>query len=250
MPPMLATVSSACMVSDMKKPSGMRQERPCTCSARAARAGSIAPACGRFCPGDRARRGASCSSHCPPARARRDHPGASCPGTRRRAQGACRTSGLGGGRPACRRVRAPRVRVLEPRRLRFAASICGDAERAPRVRVLEPRRPAKTARSHGHPTAVLFLPARLRVPGFGIAGGTGEYSPFIAAMCLHAGRAREPLASAGPPPQYEQDPVPHTSASLSTALRIVVGTATKRPVPTAAAAKLGSAAGGRRRAHP
>lgn len=37
-PPMLATVSSACMVSDMKKPGGARQERPCMCSARAARA--------------------------------------------------------------------------------------------------------------------------------------------------------------------------------------------------------------------
>lgn len=54
----------------MKRPSGTKQERPCAGSARTARAGSIAPACSRFCPGDRARRGASCSLPCPPARAR------------------------------------------------------------------------------------------------------------------------------------------------------------------------------------
>lgn len=113
----------------------------------------------------------------------------------------------------------------------------------PRVRVLEPRLPAKAARDHGHPTAALFLPVRLRAPGFGIAGSTGEYIPFIAAMCLRAGRAREHLASAGPPPQYEQYPAPHTGASLSTALQIAVGTAAKRPVPTAAAARGGRGAG-------
>jgi len=60
----------------------------------------------------------------------------------------------------------------------------------------------------GMPMTVLFLPERLRALGFGIAGGTGAYSLFVAVVCLHACRVREPLASAEPSPQYEQDPAP------------------------------------------
>lgn len=151
----------------MKRPSGTRRERP--------RAGPIAPARGRFCPGDRAHRGAPCSLPRPLARARRARP---------------RTSRQG---PAAGR-KAPAVpgarAAAGPRTAEPACLACAFPDRAGLQR--------KRAIT-GMLAPVLFPPARQSAPpGLGIAGGAGgeggreECGHFIAAMpCM-------PAACAGP----------------------------------------------------
>lgn len=175
----------------MKKPGGTRQGRPCAGSALTARAGPIAPACGRLCPRlcrplVSARRSRGRSRLPAAAFARRigrvAGPLAACPfsgavtmllpctsclGASRRAQGACRISGPGGGRP------------------------CG--ARAPRVRVLEPRRPARAARDRACRRPPFSCPpACAPLASASRAARGGEHGPFAAAAA-----ACPPVARAG-----------------------------------------------------
>ena len=194
----------------MKKPGGTRQGRPCAGSALTARAGPIAPACGRLCPRlcrplVSARRSRGRSRLPAAAFARRigrvAGPLAACPfsgavtmllpctsclGASRRAQGACRISGPGGGRPCG--ARAPRVRVLEPRR----------PARAARDRAC--RRPSFSAR----PLARPWLRHRGRRGGGSTAPSPQQQLP------ARLSRARA-TCIAKPSLQHGRDPAPRAA---------------------------------------